>query len=333
MSFEFNDFIVTYAQFSDKKDPYYVTLSEKPTTEEMMHAIQYTISFPLTKKSLIVTDSHDAVINLNLLLNKNQMEDPYKNGNRVSRDRIYNLFGLPNIDQDYIYSYKDSNKELRRSILFNYLKDNTKLSKENINSFIRNNIDYEGPGYQSGDLSADYKSFHALIDLTLRMITGYDLITLKDKRYSNLGEFENEVLSKLQNNQDIARFLRGLKFSEELIKETQPAMEEMLKSLRDFNIKDKSFFKEMIVNNGVSLAIHKYYNNIVYEKTYNNKTYNNKVYKSFCEKYSKIFYFEKSFKNFLTDIPLKQAFNTLKENYFQIDKDNKNEIEQAIINP
>lgn len=185
-------------------DPFYVPSIKNSNENDIRKSLRWNVHLPIGEKflGLVGRGSHDPVVNFHLMLNGDEVDSAYENGNKVSRQNVYDFFGLSTfsshgaeLDEAYLKRYKKSKKELKKASLCNYLIDHHGYDSNQAESFIENNVDYFND-------AAKYQEFHVLhgiIENTISYLTGHDSITLDHKRRHDLDSLVNEVKTKLSS--------------------------------------------------------------------------------------------------------------------------------------
>ncbi|MBS0289612.1 MAG: DEAD/DEAH box helicase family protein [Proteobacteria bacterium] len=182
-----------YIEFKQKQpsDPYYIdprVLNVK-NASEIKRLLKYNVSQMLDENALILADKIDTIVNLSNLLQKND-NDVFTMGNKVSRARIYEFFGLSNVDETFLQKIKNGIYSLRDNYYTKYLADNG-INALQTNDLIDKNIEIN-------QMSSN-KVIHGIVDNALLFITGFDLHKLDRERFNNIKDLTKLVSSKLKD--------------------------------------------------------------------------------------------------------------------------------------
>ncbi|XGA08031.1 MAG: DEAD/DEAH box helicase family protein [Wolbachia endosymbiont of Xenopsylla cheopis] len=304
-------------------DPFYVTNVKNSNENDIKKSLRWNVYLPIGEKflGLVGRGSHDPVVNFHLMLNGDEVDSAYENGNKVSRQNVYDFFGLDGLsshgtklDEAYLNKYKESKKELKKASLRNYLVDHNDCDSNQAEDFIENNVDYFND-------AAKYQEFHVLhgiIENTISYLTGYDSITLDHKRRHDLDSLVNEVKEKFlskaikdHKNQILINLINeGI--PESIAKEIVEQEKAILKILERNQSKDE--FLKMIVDNWV---LDKRIHNLYHRSLSSNL-------QPFCKKHKTIFLVN-GLQKTATKVEDNRPFFNLEEKSFKLSEDGNDE--------
>ncbi|WP_265023394.1 DEAD/DEAH box helicase family protein [Wolbachia endosymbiont (group A) of Epistrophe grossularia] len=308
-------------------DPFYVSDGNE---SDIRKSIRWNVHLSIGEKflGLVGRGSHDSVVNFHLMLNGNEVGSAYESGNKVSRENVYDFFGLSllsshgaELDEAIFKKYEESKQELRKAGLRNYLIDYHGYDSNKAENFIESNVDYSSN-------AAKYQEFHVLhgiIENTISYLTGYDSITLDYKRRHDLDSLVKEVKAKLssKNIGDTEEHMDQI--SKDLISEGIPqdiaesiATQEIrvLQALLQTRNDDDEFFKMIVDNWALDKRIHNQYlgtDNCSYSPLL--------ALQEFCQKHKTIFLVNGLQKS-ATKVEDNKPFFNLKEKSFKLSDDN-----------
>ncbi|GHM58225.1 MAG: hypothetical protein sL5_03740 [Candidatus Mesenet longicola] len=305
-------------------DPFYVTNVKNSNENDIKKSLRWNVYLPIGEKflGLVGRGSHDPVVNFHLMLNGDEVDSAYENGNKVSRQNVYDFFGLDGLsshgtklDEAYLNKYKESKKELKKASLRNYLVDHNDCDSNQAEDFIENNVDYFND-------AAKYQEFHVLhgiIENTISYLTGYDSITLDHKRCHDLDSLVNEVKTKLlsqtveEHTTQILTNLVSEGIPESIAEDIAEQKSIILKTL-ERNQSKNEFFKMIVDNWVLDKRIH---------DAYLDKKQLSDL-QSFCQKHKTIFLVN-GLQKTATKIEDNRPFFNLKEKSFTLSEDGNDE--------
>ncbi|APR98745.1 DEAD/DEAH box helicase family protein [Wolbachia endosymbiont of Folsomia candida] len=310
-------------------DPFYVSSADNNSEDDIRKSLRWNVHLPIGEKflGLVGRGNHDAVVNFHLMLHGDQIGSAYENGNKVSRENVYNFFGLSvlsthreKLDEAYLQRYEKSKQELREAGLCNYLMDHHGYDSNKAKDFIERNVDYSNN-------AARYQEFHVLhgiIENTISDLTGYDSITLDNKRRHDLNSLVEEVKVKLSSKtiEEYKTQVLGNLISEgipESIAEDIAEQEAIVLNTLMKNKGDDKFLKMIVDNWSLDQKIHDEYSsrNLLSDL------------QPFCKKHKTIF-LVKGLQKSATEIEDNRPFFNLEEKSFKLSEDGHDELKSKI---
>ena len=186
---EYVDVSETTVTYKPSTDPYYAD----QTGADIRRFLRWNIIAPIGEKALVLVDTHDPVVNMSLLRNGDS-RNPYKNGNRVLRDNVYDFFQLgDNLDEVCYDNYIEAKESLRRKL---FLAPLNKLFQAREQQELCNAVD-EYVDFSDTEQYMEIRVLHGLIENTLIYLLGYDSNHLDYMRFHHLDKLIAEVTEKL----------------------------------------------------------------------------------------------------------------------------------------
>lgn len=307
-------------------DPFYVSDVSNGNKDDIRKSVRWNVHLPIGEKflGLVGCGSHDSVVNFHLMLNDNQIGSAYENGNKISRENVYDFFRLSalsdhgdRLDKVYLKKYEESKRELRKAGLCHYLIDHHGYDLNKAENFIENNVDYSNNAAKYQELHV----LHGIIENTISYLTGYDSVTLDHKRRYDLDSLVKEVKARLSSKnigEHIKQILKDLisegipqGIAEDVKKQEGIVLNALLQKKQDDE------FLRMIVDNWTL-------DNRIHTKYFRSYSFQNDVLpklQPFCEKHKTIFLVN-GLQNSATKVEDNKPFFNLKEKSFKLSDDN-----------